>query len=108
MKKVILGLVTMLFVLSACHHTDCPPADCYFKKDALSVEEKNNACTYKDIYRYQGKMYAVYVCCVCDLFPMAVDCDGESLCEVVDYNSANNCMTDFWKHATYLFSVPAD
>ena len=108
MKKVILGLVSILFVLTACHKTDCPSADCYFEKDALTAEEKNNACTYKDIYRYKGEMYSVYVCCVCDLYPMAVDCSGNALCEIVNFSAPSNCMTDFWDNATYLFSIEAD
>jgi len=66
----------------------------------LSEAEKQDACIYLQVYRYQSEIYTVCECCVCDKVAMAVDCDNLPLCEFME-----GCMVDFFEDAEYLYSV---
>ena len=104
MKKINLALLAILFLLSACNQDQLAyPNDCYSEEEALTETERNQVGDFKKIYRYNGEMYSVYVCFDCYIIPIAVGCDGKNLCEI--NNTVYECMDDFFKEATYLFSV---
>ncbi len=65
--------------------------------------EKSNTCFYLEVYRYQSAIYTLCECCVCDKFPMAANCEGESLCDFTE-----DCMSDFYANAKYLFTVAGE
>jgi len=69
----------------------------------LSESETGLTCIYQQVYLYQEAYYTVCNCCLCDKLPMAIDCDGEPLCEFTD-----DCMEDFFRKAEYIFSAVED
>ena len=60
-------------------------------------------CIFYDVFYYKEEYWTVNYCCVCDMITMAVDCDGNSLCDFED-----NCMKKFFKQAEFLFSFSTD
>jgi len=66
----------------------------------LTQKEREMACIYNDVYRWNGNIYTVCECCVCDKWAVAVDCSGQELCYFTE-----ECMIDFYRSAAYLFSV---
>jgi len=79
--------------------------DCATLVDAqiLPEAEKSNTCIYLEVYRYKSEIYTLCECCVCNKVPMAIDCDGEPLCDWLE-----NCMLDFYVEAEYLFSIVSE
>ena len=108
MKNLILGLLAIVFIASSCHETCIELEDCYSIDDALTTEEINTSCIYDNVYRYNDEMYTINICCVCDMLLMAYDCDGNALCDIENTSVLNDCMTEFFENAEYLFSVEVD
>ena len=63
-------------------------------------EEKAQLCIYNDVYRYEGKIYTICHCCVCDKEIIPMDCEGNLLCEL-----GESCLVEFLADAEFLFSV---
>jgi len=100
MYRLLFILILPLFCL-ACQQeeiiTDCETiTGC----EILPEREKEKTCIYSEVYRYEGTIYTIYNCCLCDLIYMAIDCNGDWLCELED-----NCMEEFDEKAEYLYSV---
>lgn len=98
-------LLTLLVICFACSEKEEVKAvieDCTTLADRVVVSEgdKSNTCFYLEVYRYQSAIYTVCECCVCDKAPIAINCEGQALCDFTE-----NCMGDFYKEADYLFSV---
>jgi len=105
MKLFTFILMSLLVLLSACtkkENVQVAIDDCASLVDAtvLTQAERGMACMYNDVYRWNGKIYTICSCCVCDKWPVAVDCNGQSLCDF-----PGDCMDVFWGTAEYLFSV---
>lgn len=66
----------------------------------LTIKERKEACVYNDIYQLNGKIYTICYCCNCNKIFMAIDCEEKFLCDW-----AEECMTDFFINAEYLFTV---
>lgn len=107
MKFFQFVLISSLLFLSACTKQknkrvvkDC---DRLGEVEVLTQKEKENACIYNNVYRLNGEIYTTCVCCVCGKFPMAIDCDGQALCDLTE-----DCMLTFFEDAEYLFSVEGE
>ena len=92
MKNLLLGAFVIILLCIGCSKENIIPSDCTVLADVkvLSEKKKESACHYSEVYRYDGKIYTVPECCVCDMAYMAYDCDGNQLCEFDE-----ECMIDF-------------
>lgn len=95
----------ILFIFSACCDDDelnTTIENCEALKNAVVLEEEEKAetCIYFNVYRYKSEIYRVAECCICDQIYMAIDCEGNNLCEL-----DQNCMDEFYEDAEYLFAI---
>lgn len=107
MKKIHFILVSLLIVITiACSDTAVDKemilSDCSVIANSkiLTEAERDEACIYNDVYLYKSDIYLVCECCVCDKYYIAINCDTTALCDF-----SEDCMDNFRKKATYLFSV---
>ncbi len=108
MKLLSFLLGILLIVGTSCSQNQEVNAifkDCTILADTkiLSEAAKSNTCIYLEVYRYQSEIYTLCECCVCDKASMAINCEGEPLCDF-----SENCLVDFYREADYLFSVTSE
>lgn len=60
----------------------------------ISEDARGTTCHYHQIFIYQDKYYTTWNCCECDIIPMAIDCNGDQLCDFEE-----DCMDRFFKDA---------
>lgn len=98
MKHFTWALISIMMVLS-CQKTDSLIEDCQRIEDkkGLSKKDLESICTYNFVYTYNNETYTVCECCDCDKVPMAVDCNGEQLCDW-----GEDCMIDFFEEAELI------
>ena len=92
-------MMILIFWLSSCSEQPeiCDRFDSW---KIFSENEEDQFCSYQQIYLYQDEYYSLCVCCHCDKIPMAVDCNGNQLCD-----STDDCMDRFYRKAEYVFSA---
>lgn len=108
MKLLSFLLACLIFCCAACKGDDAISAvieDCTSLLDRVIVSEaeKSNTCFYLEVYRYQSVIYTLCECCLCDKAPIAINCEGEMLCDFTE-----NCMGNFYDNAEYLFTVAGE
>lgn len=105
MRHSLIYLLSLFLVFLSCSKKqEVTPTieNCQSLLDAkvLTLEERANTCIYIDVFSYQGNLYTICECCVCDKVYQALDCNGEDL-----FKTSPNVIQDFQKNAEYLFSV---
>jgi len=108
MKLFTFIMISSMVLLGACKGEEnvqmvVDNCDRLIDVKVLTQQEREMTCIYNDVYRLNGKIYTVCVCCVCDKLAMAVDCNGENLCDFTE-----GCMRTFFEDAEYLFSVEGE
>ncbi|HMY84418.1 MAG: hypothetical protein KDC31_04460 [Saprospiraceae bacterium] len=83
MKKLLFLFIISLGMIS-CHKEEIK-GDLFTDSCVQSFISKNNLqivsvdkadCIFYSIYQYEGRFYYEFNCCVCDLIPQIVNCDG--------------------------------
>lgn len=103
MKLFILVLISSLLFLSACSKQETLQGnheDCTLIANAKILAREELPCSYNEVYLLDGQFYTTCVCCVCDKASMALDCEGQPLCDIWE-----DCMTDFYEKAVYLYAI---
>lgn len=99
MKLNLFGFVIFLIFSLGCSK-EIESCDRFDGWTIITEEARGTTCEYQAIYIYNDAYYTVFSCCVCDIIPMAFDCNNEPLCEF-----GEGCMDRFNRRATYLFSA---
>lgn len=95
MKQFIV-LISLGILLVACSKKKTDPFDCQniSDKNVLLEEDLSSYCWYNKVFTYDTETYTVCECCSCLKAPMAIDCNGNQLCDW-----GIDCMKDFFERA---------
>jgi len=93
-------IILIMMMCIACTEDFAEECSRYADWKTLTEEEAGITCEYQQIYLYKNQYYTLCVCCVCDKAPMAIDCNGDQLCDFDD-----GCMKDFLDKAEYQFRI---
>ncbi len=85
MKNLLFLIIISLGMIS-CHKEEIlgdPTTDAcvqsFIKENNLQIVPADSlACVYYFIYQYEGRFYYEFNCCVCDLIPRILNCDGST------------------------------
>ncbi|MEM1328016.1 MAG: hypothetical protein AAGI23_18800 [Bacteroidota bacterium] len=100
----LLFVVIAFFFVTACEKETILD-DCFLQEGFSKVESEDLPCNYTAVYRYEGELYAIFNCCLCNGFFPPTNCEGEALCTV---DSSPDCFQDFYDRATYLYAIAED
>lgn len=105
MKLLSLIFIGSILLFSACTNEETlqlGSEDCTIIENATILAPEDLPCNYNEVYFFEGKLYTTCVCCACFKVSIAMDCDGEPLCED---ETSRDCMDNFYKNATYLYAI---
>lgn len=105
MKKfLIVSLLSTVFLI-ACTKESSKQDEAIACAEARfgSITLNETACNNANMYFYKEDFWTISESCCCDPLPMAYDCEGEALCDIMD-----DCMIEFREQAELLFSFTYD
>ena len=97
MNKFRMLIYLLITVNFACNKL---PEDCkrFDNWEVISEKDISQVCNYQQIYMFNDEYFSVCECCNCDKAPVAVNCNGESLCDFTE-----GCMAEFFKDADLVY-----